>query len=421
MIVLFNFNSYLGGGETLFVRMANYLEKKGEDYFLFFLKGSYIEKDLERTGIPKQKCHAIDGGVDYYYLRTSERHSLLEEIKNTLQKRDIYYLVSFCSRDLYTVCALNNLSDRFRIGHLILHDQDNLYVCQTILDKFISKYFKKRKFSSKRMIAFNTKLYTELSEKYILIPQSDIQVKLWSQRYGIPLDYEKVVPLPTYDFSSSEDPIITDRTEEKRIIWVGRFVDFKLPALCAMMNFVSTHADYSLTIVGKGNDSFINYYVRQNGLDTSRMTFVGEVPYGELGDLISRHSIGYAMGTSIVEIGRYGIPVIMALGSPSFQLFNKNVCGGLYNNVGKGNVGDNLYLNDDESILPTIDDAISVIERNYQKSAIDCYTYIKRSFDLNTNIDSYIRLIRGCEMHHQINLQIPQSSEIRRLLYSCVK
>lgn len=421
MIVLFNFNSYLGGGETLFVRMANYLEKKREDYFLFFLKGGYIEKDLERTGIPKQKCHAIVQGVDYYYLRTSERDSLLDEIKNVLPKREVYYLVSFCSRDLYTVCALNNRCDRFRIGHLILHDQDNLYLCQTLFDKFLFKYFNKRRFSSKRMIAFNIKLYTELSEKYSLVPQSDIQVKLWGQRYGIPLDYEKVVPLPTYDFSTSKDPIITDRTEEKKIIWIGRFVDFKLPALCAMLNFVSNHADYSLTIVGKGDEKFVKNYISQNNIDTNRVSFIGEIPYGELGEIIRKHTVGYAMGTSIVEIGKYGVPVIMALGSPSAHIFKYDICGGVYFDVDKGNVGDNLYYDNNEDLQPRIEDAIEIIQNDYVNVSNKCYNFMKESFDLSKNIDLYIKFLTQERGHFKIESSLPKCSQLRRFLYYKIK
>lgn len=421
MIALFNFNSYLGGGETLFVRMANFLEKQGENYILFLKKGSYIEGDLLRIGIPDSRLHAVEREIDYYYLKKEDRELLLDEIEVAIPRGEDCYLVSFCTRDLYTVCELNNRNSRYRISHLILHNQDNLYVCQTILDKFISKYMNNRQFSSKQMIDFNAQLFTEVSKKYALIPQNDIQVKLWGERFGIPLDYEKVVPLPTYDFNMTEEPTISDRSKEKKIIWIGRFVDFKLPALCAMIRFVSTHPDYYLTIVGKGDDKSINNYVHRHGLDTSRMTFVGEVQYSELGGIIKNHSIGYAMGTSIVEIGKYGIPVIMALGNPSFQFFDKDVCGGLYDNVGKGNVGDNLYLNDNEALQPTIEDTISTIEKDYVKSTEKCYAYIKRSFDLNTNIDSYIRIIRGCEIHHQIDCRIPQSSGIRRLLYSCFK
>lgn len=48
MIALINFNTYLGGGETLFVRLAEYFEKKCPELLLFYKSESYIESDIKR-------------------------------------------------------------------------------------------------------------------------------------------------------------------------------------------------------------------------------------------------------------------------------------------------------------------------------------------------------------------------------------
>lgn len=48
MIALINFNTYLGGGETLFVRLAEYFEKKCPELLLFYKSESYIESDIKK-------------------------------------------------------------------------------------------------------------------------------------------------------------------------------------------------------------------------------------------------------------------------------------------------------------------------------------------------------------------------------------
>ena len=45
----FNFNTYLGGGETLIVRWAEYLKKEHYDFKVFYKTGSYIDNDLRQN------------------------------------------------------------------------------------------------------------------------------------------------------------------------------------------------------------------------------------------------------------------------------------------------------------------------------------------------------------------------------------
>ena len=87
MIALINFNTYLGGGETLFVRLAEYFEKKCPELLLFYKSESYIESDIKKKGINKKHCCPINLPVDYYYLNDAERKDLRNAIAENANLR----------------------------------------------------------------------------------------------------------------------------------------------------------------------------------------------------------------------------------------------------------------------------------------------------------------------------------------------
>ena len=73
MIALFNFNDYLGGGETIFTRWAEYLQKRKIECRLFYPAKSFIANELSRIGIKEESKCPYDGDVDYYYMTEAER------------------------------------------------------------------------------------------------------------------------------------------------------------------------------------------------------------------------------------------------------------------------------------------------------------------------------------------------------------
>jgi hypothetical protein len=67
MIVLFNTNEYLGGGETLLLRLGMYLSKSGP-ITVITSKGSYISKNINFD------CELFEvDSFDYYYMSNKER------------------------------------------------------------------------------------------------------------------------------------------------------------------------------------------------------------------------------------------------------------------------------------------------------------------------------------------------------------
>lgn len=412
MIVLVNFNSYLGGGETLFVRMAKYLFSNGEKIRLFYLNESYIANDLNRISISDETLCPYSMDANYYYLDKNEKQNILTHFVRNLQDEKNVKLVSFCYRDLYLLVDVAKKIKDSTIIHLILHDEDNLYLCQTLVNKLQYKILRKKKFSNNKLLEFNNKLFYELNAANALIGEKET-TKIVLHRYGIALLDSAIVPPPMCEFDCN--PPFVDKG--KRILWIGRFVDFKLPAIVSMLEFISVHQDYTFSLIGDGNMAFIKRVVKERCLNLTNVEFLGQQSYDKIGEIIKKHSIGYACGTSIVEIGKYGLPVITALFSPNHKLYSKAICGGLYSNKYKGNEGNNLLVGESEDQQPLIETVITEIENDFDGSRKKSYDSMKADFSLSKNMKNYITIINNARPLDYSKIIIPSCNFIRRIIY----
>lgn len=417
MIVLINLNSYLGGGETLMVRMASFLKLLKRDFCCICTEGGYIHKDINKNNVDMVVTISQDD-VDYYYMDDIQRNIILEKIKQGLPAKEKLYFVTFCMRDLYTISQLTKQIPYSRVIHLVLHYQDNLYVSQSIKDKIIKKLLRKENYSRKDQIVFNRNLLNKLCENDAIIPMSDLMVDFWTNTFDIHLKSENVVALPAADFPEEID---FPKDNNRKIIFVGRIVDFKIPGLCVMLNYINKHKEYSLTVIGNGDMAFINGYIEQHQIDKSRINFIGQVDYSMLGDVIKEHSIGYAMGTSVIEICKHGLPAIMALSNPDHTLFKKGICGGLYADCVRGNVGDNLFAGESQDDQPLLEDVMAELENHYEESARACYEYIKRDYGLTRNMNRYLEIIDNAQPIDFSDIVIPSVSKLRKLFYNYFK
>ncbi len=418
MIILLNFNTYLGGGETLFVRFIKYLESNGIQYLAICKKESFIFKELANTGIPSSKYIGIVNNCDYYYLNNRNRKKLIDCIFSSITKlgKNRIMLVSFCLRDLYTIVDLSKHIENCSITHLILHSQDYLYTCQTLLDKILYNIFGFRFFNNRKNKEFNKRILSEVNNNNGLVPMAYLGVQLWKKELGINIPIETIVPLPSFD----KNQLVRNKVikNNKSIIWIGRLVDFKLPSLFVMLDYINEHDDYSFTIIGGGDRNKIDNYIKKNKIDTSRINFLGTLDYSKLDDEIKKHSIGYASGTSIIEIVKNGLPVIMALYNYKHKNFKKQICGGLFATTSKGNIGEDLMLLEEDEIKTTIADTIFEIERDYNDAAIRCYEYTLAEYEINTNFEKYLDHIYRTKLILNKQISIHKPSIIRRIIYS---
>ena len=416
LIVLINLNSYLGGGETLMVRFAQYLQQRGMAFLCVCAEGGYAHADLRSRGVDDDALLAIATSPDYYYLSRRERAGLIGQIAARIGDRAAR-VVTFCMRDLYTGFALSREMPQCAIVHLILHIQDDLYVGQTLFEKVVYRLFGRRRFGNTRAIDFNRRLLSLINDHGGLICMADLIAQAWHRNFGLSIAPSHIVPLPS--FVAGSEPI-PEEGNNKRIIWIGRLVDFKLPALLAMVDFLAQVPDYILTIVGDGDRSLILERMKLKGVAAERVHFMGEVPYANLPNVVRGHSIGYAMGTSLVELSRFRIPVIVALASYEHTPFRDAICGGLFFDKPKGCDGSDLALSSEEEIGVPIAEAVASIESDWLQTARACYEYARSSFSLEENFAAYASIVQSAQWLSGAEraIRIPSASLARGVLFA---
>lgn len=420
VVLLVNFNDYLGGGETLLVRYALYLQNNKISFKIFCLKHSFIYNELIKQGIDIEKIYILDQNPDFYYLTSYKKALFIEKLSNHIknEKKQLRFL-TFCLRDLYTITELVKSYPNSSITHLVLHVNDYLYLGQSLWDKFLYKRKRIVHYSNVKIIEFNKRLLKFIHNRNGLISMAQIINDFWAKEFALQVSQDKIIPLPSF-----QDLNLDARNESlnKKIIWIGRIVDFKIPSLLAMIDFIAT-SDYKLTIIGKGEIDVVKKYILDNKIDMSKFCFLGEVDYSNLGSIISQHSIGYAMGTSLIELAKYKIPVIVALASFTHVNFERQICGGLFYDKELGCDGSDLLLTEQKNIKTIIKDCILEIENNYSGIAQKCYQYAKENYSESINFFKYTQIILNTlpvDKDVKKNI-IPRVPKIRKLMYMLFK
>lgn len=411
MIVIFKFESYLGGGETLVTRFSQYLKGNNKSFFVFCKKDSYIHKGLVEYGIDASCFYAVDGDCNYYYLKSKERQAFLKGIYDVLPKAPSYKFVTSSMRDLYMISDLCK-KVKGSVTHLILHNQDHRYLCRSLFDIIGEKLGTKRTFHNKKTIECNLQIIDKLNRNGSLVPMSLIITKLWYNDLGIRIPEEKIVSLPAFRGST---PIYGEN--DKTILWIGRLVDFKFASLFALLDFIRDNGTYHLTIVGDGDRKTFMEYVEQNNIPMGNITMLGEVQYKDLPKVISKHAIGYAAGTSIIEIVQQGKPVIMALQNNKSQHFKRDICGGVFYNTTKGNLGEDMCIMSEDDITTLVSDAVREIELDYKQASQKCYDYVNNEYNQDKNFDEYVKIIEAAPIFDGSDIVIPSCGAIRRMLF----
>jgi len=419
MIVLYNANSYLGGGETLFVRFCDYLDSINEPYIAICAEGSFIQKKLS---VSPKRCGtviALGGNLDYFYLQPDEQENLLRRIADGIGEHDKINFVTFCMRDLHLARALSRKVSNIALSHLILHVQDDLYLGQTLFDKAVYAVTKKRVFRNKALIGFNRALLKQINNNDGLICMAQVIADHWERTFQLHVPRNRIVPLPSFSEAQRDEEADPNA---KSIIWIGRIVDFKIPAVCAMIEFLSKHPAYTLTIVGSGATAQIDAALRKFGVDATRIRFIGELPYDKIRDEIVKHSVGYAMGTSLVELARYRIPVVIALASYDHALFDRPICGGLFYDKPLGCDGSEL-MNSSGPDIADLSEVFRHIENDYQTVADKCYEYAKTNYSVTENFSRYVEIIKGTKpmAGEAFSQRQPRANALRRIIFHAAK
>ena len=351
-IGLVNFNGYLGGGETLFRRLADHLTREDYEVICFVSKEGYLS--------------------DYYTV-------------NSDKSVDVW--VTFNMEALRWVYWQVGIQD---ILHLELHVYDRFYHCQSLLNKLIVHFgHGKRRFLRGPNYFFNKFLYKSLIQSNRLVVMSATNARLLLKDFGssslpiIPLAIEKRDMLKLQGDACAPSPIV----------WLGRLVDFKTPSLIYLLDMLLLEGrSRKVIIIGEGAAMQLvqNHGYSKLGL----VEFMGVLSVSDIGSLIPKNAIGYAMATSALELASLGMPVIVALASQNLSPITS--CGGLLSEVDLGELGGQLndpYL--EMNLLPSLLEVIEKVELDYDMYSKDSKLKVCRDYSMEVIIKQYIDLIKS--------------------------
>lgn len=347
MIVLINLNKYIGGGETLTIRFTEYLHNNKIDYCLIsFGENSYIGENAARNGFNCIFWPNNESSVSY--MGKTEKDELLRWATEKFDDFSTIKLFSFCFRDLYnSLYIFSRLNDKqitFATG--IYHPEDIYYLSSFSVNK-------------KKIIEFNRNLAKEMNKKngVLFINKNAELMTLGELSFpntnyiSIPITLSNSLPKRKIDLKNI------------KIICISRFVSFKIGSIMGIIRFVKENRCYELHLVGYGIFKFIiDYYIKLHSL--KNIIMYQKVDPEKLNSIIDNTDIGYAQGTSILEIAKRGLPVIIAPYSRLLDIFTKSYnCAGIFGESGYINYGD--YVNNSTTDKFSIKDCIYKIQNNY--------------------------------------------------------
>lgn len=319
MIVLNNLNSYLGGGEVLLIRFASYLKKRNIDFLILCSENSYIETECKKNNFqyvcwyPKEQT--------YHYLERKDEQPLNKTL-NELQKKinGPVRIFNFCSRDLHNCLFI--FKKYFEIESIsmgVYHPYEFKYLASFNLHK-------------KKMLAWNRKLFKSLYYKksIFFMNKKGLEFLLGND---FALDgNEKFIPIPIKIDKEFQQGFTTKKkSKTQKIICISRFANFKIQPV---MHFVETARKFStieFTLIGHGGWEIILRAYKKL-FNIKNLTIHSNIMPESLGEIIASHDMGFAQGTSALEIAKFGKQVVIAPYSSleDFLFQKKYYCGNFF-------------------------------------------------------------------------------------------
>jgi hypothetical protein len=323
MIVLFNLNNYIGGGEVYIISLAEYLERNNHDFIILCSKNSFISSRCEEKGFKYKVWPITELSINY------SSKSQLNEIVKFFSQLNLTYsdVVLACNmREIYSTLFFIS-KYKFQIRVIVLHPEEYKYLASG------SIYFKK-------FHEANRSILRDLdNQDLILYPN----VNARNVSLGCIENYKKIYPFPVsisihQSFKPKRDFHVV------RLLIFSRFVSFKISTILSLIKTVYLNKNYELKIIGYGfwKILLIPYLLLYK---TNRISLINKVQPEELKDFVINSDVGIAQGTSILQFISCGVPVIIAPYSKWYSFFRSDVKSpGIFGEDKKINWGD-VYWN----------------------------------------------------------------------------
>ena len=205
-------------------------------------------------------------------------------------------------RDLYNaVYVFKSTLPNVSLCHGVYHPEDVFYLSSL-------------SFSPGLYLKFNRDLVGVLwkAKSVIFCSVNSMRMSLGDPSLNVSDEMQgtQYVPIPI-DLPGVKPKRILPVGKPIKIVCISRFVQFKIGAIFAIVRYVSYNKNFELLLIGHGPFYFLLKMYRAIFLKDRITIKVGVTPK-DLDGLIDCCHIGYAQGTSILEIAKRGLPVIIA-------------------------------------------------------------------------------------------------------------
>lgn len=294
MHLVINTNEYCGGGETFVERFLN--------------------------NVPSSKCLISNQGylssvIDQSYILKIDELTLLSS-NDTVLFLNFRDLFKFGFRIKKTGCTIN---------YYCLHIYDPMYQS---LNYPLSLYLTLKK---KHLFKSYTKgfkyLFNILIANYLISGKTFFMNSFALEFHKLLGSHREVLPLPVIDKYRQINEL---KNEKLVVLWIGRFVDFKIPSILSLLN-VCRSLNLTLKLVGVKRED-VDYENVEN------VEFLGTLNEEDLLSEINLSDIGFGMGTSSVLLASHGLPVVLA--QPYYGKEKFTGCMGHFYNQAKGEFGE---------------------------------------------------------------------------------
>lgn len=288
MVYVFYPSNILGGAELLMIRTANLLQENNIPSGVIDYEDGWVINNIDNPNIVKRilaRNRKISLNDDDIVITTS----------NFLYQLDYFFEKSKAKILLWTVQPYNVVLD-------IPKALNNIPLISTLLSKYL-----------KRLESVHRNILEDIIKKSGIVAMDgacdDILFKKYNIRYS---DF-----LPIYINNSNFNTISSEMIVNKiNMVWLGRLdLDFKIHILMKVLSDIERindifAQDFVFDIIGDGPGlNVLKYYVAEK--ISFKVNFVGTKSNKELNDTLEEYHIGFAMGTSALELSSKKIPTIL--------------------------------------------------------------------------------------------------------------
>ncbi|MGV2841383.1 hypothetical protein [Vibrio cyclitrophicus] len=294
MIALFNLNTYLGGGEVLLIRYADYLKSNETDFIIVCTENSYIHQEACLRGFSFYIWPLANDSLIYEdeFSQSSSANVIHKDLTRLSRLR----CYTFCLRDFYNIVIISKFHP------------DTFSACATGVyhpDDF--KYLSSFTINKNDILQKNINIFRHLENYKSVIYMNQIgALKSIGRKCEDPSRLQPI-PIPLQNFRKLD--IVN--CDSLNITCISRFVGFKMSAVAHFLKTARMNKKHNFTLIGHGFWTwYIKIYLRF--FRVKNCVLLVNVTHHQLQSYIERTNIAFAQGTSALEFSSHGVPVVIA-------------------------------------------------------------------------------------------------------------